>query len=475
MLSAAQDAERAVTVGLGRPRRVFMFPLPENPSNFQLSIHFFLQLAVILLACRIVGWMARRIGQPQVVGEMICGVLLGPSLLGAIAPNFSAQLFPPHSTSMTILYIGAQLGLVLYMFCVGLEFRGDLLRQKARSAIFVSVSGMVVPFALGAAIAVWLADDHRLFAEKMTTAQGILFMGAAMSITAFPMLARIIYEGGLSNTHLGTLALAAGSCDDACAWCALAIVVAWFSGDPSLAIMAVGGGVAYALMVLLGVRPFLARLGANAEKSRSISATSMAIVMTLLMTCAWITDGIGIYAVFGAFILGAAMPRGFFSKELQRLIEPVTTTLLLPMFFVYSGLNTKMGLVDSPFLWAVAMAVLAAACLGKGVACWSAARLSGEPNRDAVAIGSLMNARGLMELILLNIGLEHGIITPGLFSIMVFMAIVTTLSATPMFELVLGKNGSPKRLAYIEANDRRSGEKKSAAAGAGVSAPVHAT
>lgn len=432
-----------------------MFVLPDNPSNFQLSIHFFLQLAVILLSCRVVGWLARRIGQPQVVGEMICGVLLGPSLLGAVAPEFSRALFPPHSTSMTIIYIGAQLGLVLYMFCVGLEFRGDLLRQKARSAVFVSVSGMVVPFALGAAIAVWLADDTRLFAEQMTTAQGVLFMGAAMSITAFPMLARIIYEGGLSNTHLGTLALAAGSCDDACAWCALAIVVAWFSGDPNLALLAVGGGVAYALTVLLGLRPLLVRLGAAAEKAHSISATSMSIVMILLMACAWITDGIGIYAVFGAFVLGAAMPRGFFNKELQRLIEPLTTTLLLPMFFVYSGLNTKMGLVDSPFLWGVTAVVLLAACLGKGVACWAAARISGEPNRDAVAIGSLMNARGLMELILLNIGLERGIITPGLFSIMVFMAIVTTLSATPMFELVLGRNGSPKRLAYIAANEAR--------------------
>lgn len=447
--------------------------LPVNPSNFQLSIHFFLQLAVILLACRVVGWLARRIGQPQVVGEMICGVLLGPSLLGMVAPNFSAQLFPPHSTSMSILYVGAQLGLVLYMFCVGLEFRGDLLRQKARSAIFVSVSGMVVPFALGAAIAIWLADDQRLFAEKMTTAQGILFMGAAMSITAFPMLARIIYEGGLSNTHLGTLALAAGSCDDACAWCALAIVVAWFSGDPNLAIIAVGGGAAYALVVLFGLRPLLARLGAAAERSKSISATSMAIVMTLLMACAWITDGIGIYAVFGAFILGAAMPRGFFNKELQRLIEPVTTTLLLPMFFVYSGLNTKMGLVDSPFLWTVAIVVLVAACLGKGVACWSAARLSGEPNRDAVAIGSLMNARGLMELILLNIGLEQGIITPGLFSIMVFMAIVTTLSATPMFELVLGRNGSAKRLAYIAAHDTRAAAAASPPPSPVLAAPAH--
>lgn len=443
-----------------------MFALPDNPSNFQLSIHFFLQLAVILLSCRVVGWLARRIGQPQVVGEMICGVLLGPSLLGAVAPDLSRALFPPHSTSMTIIYIGAQLGLVLYMFCVGLEFRGDLLRQKARSAVFVSASGMVVPFALGAAIAVWLADDTRLFAEQMTTSQGVLFMGAAMSITAFPMLARIIYEGGLSNTHLGTLALAAGSCDDACAWCALAIVLAWFSGDPNLALLAVGGGVAYALAVLLGLRPLLIRLGAAAEKARSISATSMSIVMILLMACAWITDGIGIYAVFGAFVLGAAMPRGFFNKELQRLIEPVTTTLLLPMFFVYSGLNTKMGLVDSPFLWGVTAVVLLAACLGKGVACWAAARISGEPNRDAVAIGSLMNARGLMELILLNIGLERGIITPGLFSIMVFMAIVTTLSATPMFELVLGRNGSPKRLAYIAANEART-----AAGRAGLATP----
>ena len=216
----------------------------------------------------------------------------------------------------------------------------------------------------------------------------------------------------------------------------LALVLASFSGDPMIAVLAIGGGTLYAVSTLTIGQRLLQRLGTMAEREKGVSPTLLTITLALVMLGAWFTDRIGIYAVFGAFIMGAAMPRGRFAHEVQRQIEPLTTTFLLPLFFVYSGLNTRINLVDSAWLWGIALVVLLAACLGKGVACWAAARLSGEDNRSALAIGTLMNARGLMELIILNIGLERGIITPLLFTVMVIMAIVTTLMASPIFEWV---------------------------------------
>ncbi len=403
-------------------------------SNNDLAIRFFLQLAFIVATCRIVGLLAKRVGQPQVVAEMIAGVLMGPSLFGLLLPAVQAQLFP--KASMSIIYAVSQVGLVLYMFLIGLEFQVDLIKQRLRSAATVSVAGILLPFALGGIISTFLTRNHSFFTEGVAGWEAALFMGAAMSITAFPMLARIIYERGLTGTSLGTLALAAGSIDDAAAWCILAIVLASFSGKASIAIFAIGGGVLYALVVLLIGKPLLRRLGTRAESNGGVSGRMLAFVLMLLMICAWYTDAIRLYAVFGAFILGTAMPRGVFARDVQRLLEPLTTNFLLPLFFVYSGLNTSIGLVNSKAMWIVAFFILVAACCGKGIACWLAARLNGESNRDAMAIGTLMNARGLMELIILNIGLERGIITPTLFTIMVIMAIATTLMASPVFEFV---------------------------------------
>lgn len=414
-------------------------------SNFELSIHFFLQLAILLAVCRVVGLMAKAIGQPQVVAEMIAGVLLGPSLLGAFFPETMAWVFPPNSVSMSILYAVAQVGLVLYMFCVGLEFRVDLLRDSARTAISISVAGMVAPFALGALLALMMYGDRGLFAEGTSRGQAVLFMGAAMSITAFPMLARIIYERGLTGTRVGTLSLAAGSIDDACAWCILAIVLASFKSDPKLAAFAIGGGALYAIVAFTLLRPLLGMLAARAARLGRVDPVAMAITLLLLMLAAWYTDVIGIYAVFGAFVLGACMPRGLLADGLRDRIEPLTTTLLLPLFFVYSGLNTRLTLVDSWPLLLLAGGVLLAAIAGKGLACGLAARFHGMSTRDSVVVGALMNARGLMELIILNIGLEKGLITPTLFSIMVLMAVVTTLMATPIFELA--RRGAPRAVA----------------------------
>lgn len=407
-------------------------------TTFELSVRFFLQLAFILGVCRLCGWLARLIHQPQVVGEMIAGVVMGPSLLGLLFPAAQGWLFPEQSKA--ILFAVSQVGLALYMFLVGVELRSELLRARARSAAAVSVAGMVTPFLLGAAIGLWLIREPGMFGPKVDPFEAGLFVGAAMAITAFPMLARIIYERGLTGTSLGTLALAAGAIDDGAAWCVLAVVVASLDHNWIVAAKAIGGGAAYALVVLTVGRKLLAPLGARAEADGTIREPMLVFVLGLVMLGAWYTDVIGIYAVFGAFILGVAMPKGFFAQDLQRKIEPLTVALLLPLFFTYSGLNTRLDLVDTPQLWLVALVVLAAACLGKGGACWAAARWHGEDNRSALAIGALMNARGLMELIILNIGLQRGIISTTFFSIMVVMAIVTTLMAAPLFEWVYGRH-----------------------------------
>ena len=403
-------------------------------SAFELSVLLFLQLAVILATCRASGLVFRYFGQPPVVAEMIAGVLLGPSLLGWLAPGLSAMLFPAESRP--ILFAVCQLGLVLYMFLVGVEFDLDLIRTRLRSAASVSLAGILVPFLLGGALAWQVAGDRSLFSAQTTTTQAVLFLGAAMSITAFPMLARIVLENGLSRTSLGTLVLAAGAIDDVVAWAVLAVVLASFQGEPRIALLAIGGGAVFALFVLRVLRPLLRPLGAQAERSGHISAGSLVFVLMLVMLGAWFTDLIQVYAVFGAFVVGLAMPRGRFAQELTRSLFPLTTALLLPCFFVYSGLNTRIGLVDTPALWLLAALVLIVATVGKGVACYAAARWHGEPRREAAAIGALMNARGLMELIILNIGLQRGIIEPTLFTIMVMMAVVTTLAATPLFRRV---------------------------------------
>jgi Kef-type K+ transport system membrane component KefB len=404
----------------------------------QLSAIFFLQMFVILLTCRLVGAMSRRLGQPQVVGEMVAGVFLGPSLLGLAFPGFQQMIFPKES--LKVLYVGAQLGVGLYMFLVGVEFDTVTFRHRARSAASVSAAGMVAPFVLGAGLASALVKIPGLFSEKATLLESMLFLGAAMSITAFPMLARIIYERGLTGTALGTLALAAGAIGDAGAWCVLAIVLASFGAGPLVAVKAIGGGVAYAVIVLTIGRKLLKRFDHAVEQSGDLSPTLLAVTLMLFMLAVWVTDSIGIHAVFGGFLLGIAMPRGRFARELQRQLEPFAVVFLLPMFFTFSGLNTRLDLVNNPQLLLIALAVIAAACLGKGGACWAAARLHGEDNRTALAVGTLMNSRGLMELIIINIGLEKGVIRPALFSIMVLMAIVTTLMASPVFEWVYGRH-----------------------------------
>ena len=403
-------------------------------SNHDLTVLFFLQLAFILVVTRLVGLVIRRFHQPQVVGEMVGGVLIGPSLLGALWPSAHAALFPPQSISL--IYSVSQLGLVLYLFLVGTEFDLGLLRRHLRSAASVSLAGILVPFALGCTLAYYLAGDAALFSPQVQTWEAMLFTGAAMSITAFPMLARIIDERGLTGTALGTLTLAAGGLNDAAAWCILAVVLASFSGDTAIALRALVGGAAYAALIWWVVRPLLKRLQPTAAGTDGLKGAHWTLMLVLLMAGAWFTDYIRIYAVFGAFVLGMAMPRGRLTEELQRSCAPLTTYLLVPLFFVYSGLHTRLDLVFAPGLWGILLLIVVLACLGKAVACGIAARLHGERPRDALAIGVLMNARGMMELLLLNIGLEQGLITPTFFTLMVAMTVITTLMATPLFELI---------------------------------------
>ena len=404
-------------------------------SNFELSIALFLQFAIILAACRLVGWLVRPLGQPQVVAEMITGVLLGPSLFGLLAPGLHAQLFPKQS--LPIIYVIAQIGLVLYMFLIGLEFDLELIRKRMRSAIFVSWAGIATPFSLGALLAWGLMDRFPLFTPEVRVWEAALFMGSAMSITAFPMLARIISERGLSGTSLGTLALAAGSLDDAAAWCLLAVVLASFTGKMSIALLALFGGAFYGLFMFTLGRKLLAKLFAWLLALPSREPLILPAALAILMLAAWFTDRLGIYAVFGAFILGAAMPReGALQKRFATQIGPLTAVFLLPMFFVNSGLNTSISLLASPTMLGIAALLLLAAIAGKGIACGVAARFAGESKRDSFAIGALMNARGLMELILLNIGYERGMITQTLFTILVIMAVVTTVMAVPLFNRV---------------------------------------
>jgi len=318
---------------------------------------------------------------------MVTGVLLG-----LLAPEAQAWLFPktlaaggPHP-SMLILYALSQIGLVLYMFIVGMEFNHWLILGRVRHASLVSGAGIAVPMALGAIAALTLRGDADLFAPHVTPGAAALYLGAAMSITAFPTLARILHEKGIARTRLGTLALAAGSSGDAAAWCLLALVLSYLEGSWLIAILAIGGGGLYVLAMLL--------LGPEYTKKTG----TLVGALLVLMLGAFVTDVVGIYAVFGAFIAGIAMR--------------------------------------------VAVILVALSIVGKGVACLLAARVSGEAWRESVAIGVLMNARGLMELIILNIGLQHGIITPTLFTIMVLMAVVTTLMASPPFELVYGRRAA---------------------------------
>ena len=407
-------------------------------SKFELALAFAQQLVIILIAAQVFGYFAKFIGQPRVVGEMLAGVVLGPSLFGLFLPDLQKSIFT--ADTMPILYFGAQIGVGLYMFLVGLEFNTQLFRQQARSALGVSLAGMIVPFAVAALLCLWLLDKPGLFASNISYANASLFMGAAIAITAFPMLARIIYERKLAGTALGTLALAAGAIDDAAAWIVLAVVLASFGGGVMLAIKAVIGGSVYAIFMLTMARKWLQPIADRVQHSGVLTSSQLLFIILLWALSAYSMEWVGLHAVFGGFLLGIAMPRGKLTELIDAKLHKVTVFLLLPMFFTYSGLKTQLNVLASFELLSIAIVILLASVFAKGVACWAAARIGGADNRTAMAVGALMNSRGLMELIIINIALKFGVIEQGLFSIMVLMAIVTTLMATPIFHLVYGRH-----------------------------------
>jgi Kef-type K+ transport system membrane component KefB len=412
------------------------FSLPDT------TVIFFLQMFVILATCRICGWAMRRfLHQPQVIGEMIAGVILGPSLLGELAPGVQQFLFPPESKSL--LYAVAQTGIALYMFLVGIEFRGDDFKANARGAVAVSVSGIVVPFIVAVVATPWLMSIPELFVGGVSRFNATLFLGAAMAITAFPVLARIIHDRGLEGTSIATQALSAAAIGDAVAWCVVAVVLASLGAGAGVALLAIGGGALLAAGLIAYGPGLLAPFGRWAQlqhdAGQPLSPTVLAVALMLCTLSAYVSDVIGLHAVFGAFLIGTAMPRGVFAQRIRALLEPFTLVFLLPVFFTYSGLNTRLTTVDTPQLLLIAGAILAASIFAKFVACWAAALAAGQGNARALALGALMNARGLTELIIINIGLQAGIIGPALFSVLVLMAIVTTLMAAPLFELLYGR------------------------------------
>jgi Kef-type K+ transport system membrane component KefB len=412
-------------------------------SNLDLAVLFFFQIAVILVVCRLVGMVAVRFGQPQVVAEMIAGVFLGPSLFGLFLPEWQQAVFPWDKTqqvrdSQSYLFPASQLGLALYMFIVGMEFRTDIIRKNLSCSIAVSMAGMLTPFALGAGLAYFLFYRSSLFPEQTNLREAMLFLGASMCITAFPMLARIIHFKGLAGTLMGTVAIGAGAIDDAAAWCLLALVLASFDNDISRALWSIGGGIGFLVLAMVVVRPALAAAERKMlDAQHKLSDAGLAVALACMAMGAWFTDLIHLHAVFGAFIVGAVMPRGAISSGLIERIQPLTVALLLPLFFTYSGLNTRIDLLNSFYLWGICGLVLIVAVGGKGIACWLAARATGIPNREALGIGALMNSRGLMELIIINIGLQRGIISAELFATLVVMAIVTTLMASPIFDMLI--------------------------------------
>jgi Kef-type K+ transport system membrane component KefB len=403
---------------------------------------FLLQMFVILAACRLCGWVVRRwLNQPQVIGEMVAGVILGPSLLGAVAPEVHGFLFP--AASKPLLFSVAQVGIAIYMFLVGLDFRGDDFKAHVPAAVSVSVSGIVVPFLVAVLATPWLMQVPDLFREGVSRFNATLFLGAAIAITAFPVLARIIHDRGLTGTILATQALSAAAIGDAVAWCVVAVVLAGLGAGAGVAWLAIVGGLVFAAVLLLSGPKLFAPLGRLAERQHEagepLGPTVLAVSLMLCMLSAYISESIGLHAVFGAFLVGAAMPRGVYAQRVRQLLEPFTLVFLLPVFFTYSGLNTQLSMVNTPQLLWITGLILAASIFAKFIACWLAALAAGQGNRSALALGALMNARGLTELIIVNIGLGAGIIGPALFSMLVLMAIVTTLMASPLFELVYGR------------------------------------
>lgn len=392
-----------------------------------------LQISVILAACRITGSVFRRIGQPRVVGEMFAGILLGPSLLGWLAPGISAYLFPP--ISLGFLNALSQIGVVVFMFLVGLGINPKELKKHGHAAVLTSHVSITAPFVLAAFLALYLYP--RLSDDSVAFTSFALFMGSAMSVTAFPVLARILIERGLLQSRLGTVAIASAAVDDVTGWCILAyIVVLTRAAHSGTSIwITIGGIVIFAAIMIYGVQRLLGKFENSYRERGELSENLMALMLLLLMGSALCTEWLGLHLLFGAFMMGAIMPKDpkFVRYVLDRF-ETITVTLLLPLFFAFTGLRTNIGLVKGPQMWMYCGLIVLVATVGKLGGSTLASWLTGMPLREAAGLGTLMNTRGLMELVILDIGLDIKVISPALFSMMVVMALVTTFMATPLLD-----------------------------------------
>lgn len=392
------------------------------------------QIVTILIVSRIFAYIFRKIHQPTVIGEILAGIVLGPSLLGMFFPEFSSALFPENSLGNLSLL--SQVGLILFMFMVGMELDIKVIQNKVKDAVVVSNAGILIPFTLGIALAYFIYEN---FAPKGVPFLSFgLFLGLAMSITAFPVLARIVQERGMHRTRIGTLVITCAAADDITAWCLLAAVIAIAKAGSFLSslyviLLAIG----YVLIMIKVVRPFLKRVGDLHDSRENMSKQVVAIFFLTLLISSYTTEIIGIHALFGAFLAGTIMPENSkFRNIFIQKIEDVALVLLLPLFFVFTGLRTQIGLLNDIYLWKVTGLIILVAISGKFMGSAIASRIMGQNWRDSLTIGALMNTRGLMELVVLNIGYDLGILSPEVFSMMVIMALVTTFMTGPALDLI---------------------------------------
>jgi Kef-type K+ transport system membrane component KefB len=392
------------------------------------------QIVTIIIVARFFGWVFKKIGQPTVIGEIIAGIVLGPSLLGMYFPEFSATLFPVESLGN--LKFLSQIGLILFMFVIGMELDLKVLKNKANEAVVISHASIIFPFALGIGLAYFVYESFA--PEGVKFLSFALFMGIAMSITAFPVLARIVQERGLQKTRLGAIAITCAAADDITAWSLLAVVIAIVkAGTFVSSLYIIGLAVVYVLAMLFIVKPFLKRIGDLYTSKDTLVKPVVAIFFLTLIISSYATEVIGIHALFGAFMTGAIMPdvpkfRTIFIEK----VEDVSLILLLPLFFVFTGLKTEIGLINDPYLWKVTGFIVLVAVVGKFFGSALAAKFVGQSWKDSFTIGALMNTRGLMELIVLNIGLELKVLTPEVFTMMVIMALVTTFMTGPALDFI---------------------------------------
>ncbi|NJK69186.1 MAG: universal stress protein [Microcoleus sp. SU_5_3] len=411
-----------------------------------IAILVLVEVLIVIALSRLVGLGFRWIKQPQVIGEIVAGIMLGPSLLGLVAPNVAAALFPAEA--IPFLNVLSEIGLIFFMFLIGLELNPKYLKSNLDTAILTSHVSILVPFFLGSLLALLL---YPLISNNSVSFTAFaMFLGAAMSITAFPVLARIITEHNLQNTKLGTLALTCAAVDDVTAWCLLAVAIAVTRTNSMVgALPTIFESVIYIVFMLTVVRWFLQRLSKHYNRTGKLTQLVLAGIYMGVVASALITELIGIHLIFGAFLIGAAMPKNAgLTRELAEKTEDFVLIFLLPVFFAYSGLRTQIGLLNSPDLWLLCAAVLGVAIIGKYVGTYAAARFCGISKRESSALGWMMNTRGLTELIVLNIGLSLGVISPILFTMLVIMALVTTFMTSPLLEWTY-----PKRLIRLDISE----------------------